>query len=227
MASQKRTVGTKKAKTAKTAKTTKTSKSIRKKTASKTSKNKKSDKKVSKLPIYDLKELLPPLGSEAAHNQTANKEATDIVKAIYHDINTHCNFERIAMNKDPLGQRIFSNLLASTEKFVERELSNYRACVESFKAEQGEFQPVAPKSRSFDFIDELGWKIFTICAHAEAFRRWLRAASDKVWGFVCEKIRENSFSIEVYAHSYDLKWRSILWIYQGHFIPGLDRKSVV
>lgn len=225
MASQNRTVGTKKPKTAKTLRT------ISKKTASKTIKNKRSNKKASKasqLPIYDLKKLLPPLGSEAAYNQTANKEATDIVKAIYHDINTQCNFGRIAMNKDPLGQSIFSNLLASTEKFVEREITNYKACVESFKTEHGEFQPVAPNSRFFDFINELGWKIFAICAHAESFRRWLRAASDRVWGFVCGKIRENSFSIEVYAHSYDLKWRNVLWNYRGCSIPGLPgMKSVL
>lgn len=231
MASQDRVTRTGKAKAPKTTKISKTGKTPR--TISKKNPKKKATKLAAKagatkLPIHDLNVLFPPLGSEAAKDQTAEKEATDILKAIYHDINAHCNYERIAKSGDSVGRDTFHNLLAATEGFVEQEMREWKLCAESFKAENGEFQSVSPTSRFFAFVNELGWKMFAICAHAEAFRRWFRTADPRVWGFVCQKIYENFCSIQVYAHNYELKWRNTLWIYQDIPIAGLpDIKPVI
>ncbi|CAI7603657.1 unnamed protein product [Penicillium glandicola] len=181
----------------------------------------KATKKAPDSPIIDLNKIFPPWGSEDALNQTANKEATDIIVAVYHDINTYCNLESLAGENFYNCWETFSNMLAFTEGFVEREISSYMACVKSFKAEHGEFQPVTPNSRFLEFVTELGWKMFAICAHAEAFRRGIKEASDRTWGFLLQKIQENFLSIELYAHSRSLKWRNILWIYQDYPIPGL------
>jgi hypothetical protein len=174
-----------------------------------------------------LSELFPPLGSEAAHNQSANKKATDIVQAIYHDINVHCKIAKATDGKDRLTDQIYQNLLVSADQFMAQELKKYQDCVTP-KAKFSEYQPLAHESRFFKFVNELGWKMFAICIHAEAFRRSFQESSDRVWGFVRQKINENSFSIELYAHNYELKWRDVLWNYQDVSIPGLpDMKPII
>ncbi|KAG0155949.1 hypothetical protein PDIDSM_3122 [Penicillium digitatum] len=177
-------------------------------------------------PPVDIYKLFPPWGSEEALNQTANQEATDILLAVYHDINAYCNLERLATEKVYGPVETFSNLLVFTEGFVEREIGYYMSCVESFKAERGEFQLVTPNSRFFEFVTALGWKMFAICSHAEAFRRGIKEADDRTWGYLVQKIQENFLSIELFAHSRTLKWRNILWVHQGCAIPGLpDMKA--
>ncbi|KAJ5562669.1 AMP-binding enzyme [Penicillium sp. DV-2018c] len=173
---------------------------------------------------------VPPLGSEAARNQTANKKANDIVQAIYYDINAHCNLTRAANGKDRLTDQVYHNMLESTNQFMTQELQKYMECAKP-KAKLGESQPSQPlghESRFLKFVKELGWKMFAICVHAEAFRRSFQDSNDRVWGFVCQKINDNSLSIELYAHNYGLKWRDILWKHQHDSIPGLpDMKPVI
>ncbi|KAJ5836634.1 hypothetical protein N7447_002660 [Penicillium robsamsonii] len=182
--------------------------------------NKKAAGKAATRPKVDMNKLFPPWGSEEALNQTANKYATDIILAVYHDINTYCNIERLA-GENFYNCQMFFNMRTFTEGFVEREIGNYMACVESFKTEHGEFQPVTPNSRFLQFVTGLGWKMFAICAHAEAFRRGIKEADDRTWRFLIQKIQENRLSIEVYAHNRSLKWRNMIWIHQGYPIPGL------
>ncbi|OQE40252.1 hypothetical protein PENCOP_c006G08282 [Penicillium coprophilum] len=203
-------------------------KSAHKKTTSKKTSSKMATNKPAAHPTVDVNKLFPPWGSEAALDQTANKEATDIIVAVYHDINTYCNIERLAGENLYSCREMLSNIRTFTERFVEREIGNYMACLESFKAEHGEFQPATPNSRFLEFVTGLGWKMFAICAHAEAFRRGIREASDRTWRFLIQKIEENTLSIEVYAHSRSLKWRNMIWIHQGYFIPGLpDMKTEI
>lgn len=192
----------------------------RRNTANKKATNRKTANKAPHSPV-DLNKLFPPWGSEAALNQTANKEATDILLAVYHDINAYCNLERLAKEKVYGCQETYSNLLVFTEGFVEREIGYYMSCVKSFEAERGEFQPVTPNSRFLEFVTGLGWKMFAICSHAEAFRRGIKEANDRTWGFFLQKIQENFLSIELYAHSRTLKWRNIIWTYQDYPILGL------
>ncbi|KAJ5417065.1 uncharacterized protein N7487_000615 [Penicillium crustosum] len=193
------------------------------KTTNKKTTNMKVNKKIVKAPHppVDLDKLFPPWGSKEAMNQTANKEATDIALAVYHDINAYRELERLAGEKVYGCPETFSNLRAFTELFVEQEIAGYMSCVESFKAEHGEFQPVTPNSRFLEFVTALGWKMFAICSHAESFRRGIKEADDRAWGCLLQKIRENFLSIELYAHSRTLKWRNILWIHQNYLIPGL------
>ncbi|KAJ5518256.1 hypothetical protein N7453_000678 [Penicillium expansum] len=218
----------KKATNKKTAnKKTANKKTANKKTANKKTANRKTASKAP-LPPVDINKLFPPWGSEEALNQTANKEATDIILAVYHDINAYCNLERLAKEKVCGSLETFYNLLFFTEGFVEREIGYYISCVESFKAEHGEFQPVTPNSRFLEFVTALGWKMFAICSHAEAFRRGIKEADDRTWACLLEKIQENFLSIELYAHSRTLKWRNILWAHQGYPILGLpDMKAEI
>jgi hypothetical protein len=210
------------------AKTVNTPKTTSKKTASRKTANKKANSKAAKRPRVDINKIFPPWGSEEALNQTAEKHATDIIMAVYHDINAYCRIEKLAAENIYNFQEMFSNLRASTEVFVEREIGDYMTCVESFRAERGEFQPVTPNSRFLEFVTALGWKMFAICAHAEAFRRGIKEANDRTWGLVVQKIQENSLSIQLYAHSRSLKWRDMLWIYQGYTMPGLpDMKTEI
>jgi hypothetical protein len=207
------------------ARTVNTRKTANKKVVKTTNRNtnRETTKKAVKTPLspVDLKKLFPPWGSEDALNQTANKEATDIIQAVYHDINAYCNLERLAKEKAYGCQETFSNMFVFAEGFVEREISYYMSRVESFKAEHGEFQPVTPISRFLEFVTGLGWKMFAICSHAEAFRRGIKEAGDRTWGFLLQKIQENFLSIELYAHSRALKWRDILCAHQNYPIPGL------
>ncbi|KAJ6185828.1 hypothetical protein N7519_007129 [Penicillium mononematosum] len=189
-------------------------KTANRKTANRKTTERKAGGKTPFSPV-DLKKLFPPWGSEDALNQTANKEATDIIQAVYHDINAYCNLEILAKEKAYGCEETFSNMFVFTEGFVEREISYYMSRVESFKAEH-------------EFVTGLGWKMFAICSHAEAFRRGIKEASDRTWGFLLQKIQENFLSIELYAHSRALKWRNILCAHQNYPIPGLpDMKSEI
>ncbi|KXG49925.1 uncharacterized protein PGRI_058930 [Penicillium griseofulvum] len=229
-ASQKsKTVNTPKTTSKKTTSRKTTSrKTTSRKTTNKKPANKKAVNKAAKRPKVDINKIFPPWGSEEALNQTAEKHATDIIMAVYHDINAYCRIEKLAAENIHNLQEMFSNLRASTEVFVEREIGNYMNCVESFKAERGEFQPVTPNSRFLEFVTALGWKMFAICAHAEAFRRGIKEANDRTWGLVVQKIQENSLSIQLYAHSRSLKWRDTLWVYQAYTMPGLpDMKTEI
>ncbi|KAJ5847156.1 hypothetical protein N7455_011113 [Penicillium solitum] len=199
------------------------SKTTSKKTASKKTTNIRVNKKIAKAPLppIDLNKLFPPWGSEEAKNQTANKEATDITVAIYHDINAYCELERLAGENVYGCLETFSNLRTFTEGFMEREITGYMSCMQSFEAEHGEFQSVTPNSRFLQFVTALGWKMFAICSHTESFRRGIKEADDRAWGCLLQKIHENFLSIELYSHNRTLKWRDILWIYQNYPIPGL------
>ncbi|KAF4762890.1 hypothetical protein HAV15_000211 [Penicillium sp. str.  len=152
-------------------------------------------------------------------NKTTSKKTTNmkvnkkIAKAppsssVYHDINAYCELERPAGEEVYSCPETFSNLRAFTEQFVEREIAGYMSCVESFKAEH-------------EFVTALGWKMFAICSHAEAFRRGIKEADDRAWGCLLQKIHENFLSVELYAHNRTLKWRNILWTHQNYPIPGL------
>lgn len=152
---------------------------------------------------------LPPRGSEEALKQTAEHWAGKIMSSIYFDLNANCYFQCNA-TADDTSQQINGNLVAAAVEFMEQELANYMASAESFRSQHGEYQALEPDNRLFSFASQIGWKMFAICAHAEAFRRAFRQADPMTWTHLLEKIQENAVSIESYVHSRGLKWSSLI-----------------
>ncbi|KAJ5146060.1 uncharacterized protein N7515_000624 [Penicillium bovifimosum] len=175
----------------------------------------------------DMSEMLPPRDSEAGFNQAANSDATDILKAIYHDLNTHCNLARATEGKDRHTDQAYNSSLVSTHQFMAQELQQYMDSVRS-KTQVRKSNPLTDGRRFLKSVHELGWKMFAICIHSEAFRRCFEGSTDRVWGFLCQKINENSLSIALYTHNYVMKWRDVLVAYQHDSLPGLpDMKPVI
>jgi hypothetical protein len=164
--------------------------------------------------------LFPPYGSEEALRQTADYWAQEIFSSMYFDLNTKCHFQRNA-NAEDASQQINNNLVSATEEFMEQEIANYMACVESFKHQCGEYQALTPENKLFSFVSQIGWKMLAICAHAEVFRRAFREADRMTWDRLLLKIQENALSIESYVHSRGLNWPSLYQNVQDP-LPGLQ-----
>jgi hypothetical protein len=153
--------------------------------------------------------LLPPRGSEEALKQTAEHWAGKIISSIYFDLNANCDFQCNA-TADDSSQQINGNLVAAAVEFMGQEFANYMASAESFKNQHGGYQALEPDNRLFSFVSQIGWKMFAICARAEAFRRAFRQADPMTWNHLLERIQENAISIESYVHSRGLNWPSLI-----------------
>lgn len=83
--------------------------------------------------------------------------------------------------------------------------------------------------RCVNFLGELGWKVFAICAYSEGFRHAilnddLIRASDKYWDALRNLISENKRSIEIFARTRGLNWQEVLLsltMYEMQGLPNL------
>ncbi|CAG8114939.1 unnamed protein product [Penicillium salamii] len=184
-------------------------------TASKASKTSVDDFKP-----FNLEDLFPPYGSEAALMQTAQNYAKETLASIYFDLNAYSHFQREANPDDFYSMQVMDNLVNNTVSFMEKEFANYSGGVKKVQKEQGESQYLSPENRFYATITEIGWKMTAICAHTEAFRRAFREADHRLWGCLLQGIQTKSLSIEHYAHCRALDWISLIKNVTGP-TPGL------
>lgn len=71
------------------------------------------------------------------------------------------------------------------------------------------------------FIREFRWKMFAICAFAEAFRRAYRQNNTESWRELMQTMEDNRRSIEIFARVRSLEWRGQLLKYTNHDMPFL------
>lgn len=73
------------------------------------------------------------------------------------------------------------------------------------------------------FIQRLGWRVFAICAHSQAFRLACTHEERKVQSLLMEMIEENRYSLRAYAYLRKLEWRGPLLTHSQQALPELRR----
>lgn len=142
------------------------------------------------------------------------------IGALYWDINMMCHFRSIVHNIQPQGDKtqyrepstdeieLYNKMCWATQQFID-------------KAVQDCMNKTTDPSRIVLFIEEFGWKLFSICAHAESFRQICLVAKDREWWSLKNDILDNKRSVEVYARSRQLEWRGPLLKHAQFDISGL------
>ncbi|KAJ5677095.1 uncharacterized protein N7477_002728 [Penicillium maclennaniae] len=133
-----------------------------------------------------------------------------IVAAIYWDINCFCRLQDsvreaiISGDDTPLGGKGV-RYLEGAENFIDNFVSQ----------QEDNSQETKSSELCRAFISRLGWKMFAICAHSEAFR--LACENDEDigiksmhWTYLVRLIQENRRSLEVFARTRRLPWRDVL-----------------
>ncbi|KAL6238028.1 hypothetical protein BDW75DRAFT_247966 [Aspergillus navahoensis] len=144
---------------------------------------------------------------------------TDILASIYYDINylcivrTNCKFENTAENV--AYYRLQYSQSADLLDMLIRQIIN----PERYQASD----PRGTLHRMGEFVALFGWKMLSICITAEGFRRAVREIRHGgIWGELMEKMRENQWSLEVFARCRNLDWRGQLLKYVHLGIPKLN-----
>ncbi|KAL4920892.1 hypothetical protein BDW62DRAFT_175496 [Aspergillus aurantiobrunneus] len=149
----------------------------------------------------------------------ATKVVADVLASIYYDINYVC-IMRSNTRWDPSAETVTYYRLEFRESAGLLDLVVGRAlnpALYGWSDPRGTFQ------RLDGFVKEFGWKMLSICTAAEGFRRACREIRHGViWADLMEKIRENQWSIEVFARSRNLDWRGQLLKYAHLGIQTLD-----
>jgi hypothetical protein len=151
----------------------------------------------------------PARGSEAALQSRANSDALEILSAMYFDINSLCSLQRIVQTENDFAVITpWQNQINEAKASVHLEVLNY---VEKY--EMLENSPADEEhgiNRLYQFVEAYGWRLLSICLHAESFRRAFRNIKDRVWNTLFSFIGENQLSLEVFAISRQLQWRDAL-----------------
>lgn len=157
---------------------------------------------------------LPPQEPINSLNGQAGLKYNDIMAAIYWDLNVACYFPKVVQGKpEDIDWTMIQDLHAGVSNFMERTFAQLR--------QQLVYEPQDRSGRIYLALDQLGWKIFTICAHAEAFRAAIENESDNDWHNLLSIIVTEQRSIEIFARTRDLEWRGPLLSKAGGDWPGL------
>jgi hypothetical protein len=147
--------------------------------------------------------------SEAALRSRASQNALEMLSAMYFDINGLCSLQKIVQNEyDFAAVAPWQNQIDEAKGAVQLEVLT---AVERYK--QLENAPAGEKhrvNRLYQFVEAYGWRLFSICLHAEAFRRAFRNTEERLWNTLFSAIGENQLSLEVFAISRQLQWREPL-----------------
>ncbi|KAL2822181.1 hypothetical protein BDW59DRAFT_181080 [Aspergillus cavernicola] len=152
--------------------------------------------------------------------QNISKLTTKALASIYYDINYVCILRSTA-RWEPSANNVANYRFQFSESapFLDRAVAHALDPTHStYQADPSELL-----HRLKLFVDELGWKMLLICALAEGFRRACREFIHTVlWRELVSKIKENQWSLEVFARSRVLDWRGQLLKYASLGIPKIN-----
>ena len=143
----------------------------------------------------------------------AHEDSHQIIAAIYWDVNCICHFQKIiADNPSQEDITSYENMKLRAEAFINKTVLEY------LTAQDNSGLP----TRCAQFINETSWKMFSICAHSEAFQVASENLEGENWLELKELIKKNSRSLEVFARLRKLEWRGCLLVYGHYSLPGLE-----
>ncbi|KAL4925741.1 SET domain protein [Aspergillus undulatus] len=144
---------------------------------------------------------------------------TDILASIYFDINYLC-IQRATLHWGFDEEKIGYYRL----QFREATILLDQVVGHSLNPERYEgYDPRGTLRRLSEFKETFGWKVLSIVVAAEGFRRAVREIRHGgIWRDFLEKVKENSWSLEVFVRSRNLDWRGQLAKYAGLGIAGVE-----
>ncbi|KAJ5573987.1 uncharacterized protein N7459_008414 [Penicillium hispanicum] len=152
-----------------------------------------------------------PDGSEDERppKRTKTSKVLDMITALYWDLNAVSHFRKLVLDApSEQEQTIYDSLCHETAKFIDYAVSDHLTNPDQ-------------TSKCILLVKELGWKLLSICGHAESFRRAYWQAKPSEWDELIELITRESRSIQVFARSRQLEWRGPLLVHAQHDIPDL------
>lgn len=152
-----------------------------------------------------------PPAKRTKRSPSPEEQPLDMIAALYWDLNAVCHYRQIVLDSNAeqaYDQKLYDFMCQETDLFIEHAVSNYLA-------------NSAENSRCKAFIQQLGWKLLSICGHADAFRRAYWKADEAGWDSLVQLIARESRSIEVFARSRRLEWRGPLLVHARHDLPDL------
>ncbi|KAJ5586030.1 hypothetical protein N7450_005817 [Penicillium hetheringtonii] len=105
---------------------------------------------------------------------------------------------------------------------INDSLSNFMEQTFTHISKQLLYEPEDRSGRIYRALDWLGWKVFTICAHAAAFRSAIEYENGTDWNNLLSILLTERRSIEIFARTRDLEWRGPLLSWAGEDWPGLS-----
>ncbi|EAW12779.1 SET domain protein [Aspergillus clavatus NRRL 1] len=153
---------------------------------------------------------------------------SDILAAVYFDIHYVCKLRNsIKWMKTKSELAYYRQQIRAAAALVDRAIARemlvkVNPCFDSSQTHQAQQE----SERVSHFIRILSWKMFAMCALAEAFRRALHKEDQFVWESLLHKIYENRFSIDTFAQSRHLDWQGQLLKHTHHPIPAIRRALI-
>lgn len=137
-----------------------------------------------------------------------------IMSAIFWDLNDACHIQKIVQGQpEQIDLQIHRSMDDATQQFIDQSLTKIASEFET---------PPRQYSRVLLALDRLGWKIFAICAHAEAFRLALDQEGDTTWSIILDTITSEQRCIEIFVRTRGLDWRGPLLPRAGDNWKGLN-----
>ncbi|KAJ5176689.1 uncharacterized protein N7482_002566 [Penicillium canariense] len=158
----------------------------------------------------------PKADPTPASLQEANDTALKIIAAMYWDLNAIWHLQRIVADQ-PYGDdlELYNEHCEAAQTLLDLAMSYRHRSVFQLP----ETCPNYRRCRSFLF--EHGWRLFAMCAQAEAFREAYYLEETQVWDALRKLITANQRSIEVFVKSRNIDWRGPLLSYTQWYLPGL------
>lgn len=158
--------------------------------------------------------------SGRAISRSIKEISLKVIAAIYWDLNCSACFYNIICDAPSQSDlECYNNMDQATRRFIDRFIWDHRIPQPRSKFYR----------RCFDFVSDFGWKLFSICAHAEAFRFACEEDAgvlEAEWHSLMQIINENQRSIEIFARARGLPWQYPLLrhtIYDLFHLPDLHR----
>lgn len=147
----------------------------------------------------------PPKTCAANFKQTPERIHDRLIATIYFDINLCCHFRKIAqdISRKAEDKQFYRDISDGAKIMIENGVADCLAAIRGS----------TDVSRSAAFINELGWKMFSICAHSEGFRKACLGSRGEDWLTLKEAITAHKRSIELFARAQKLDWRGPLLRY--------------
>lgn len=148
-----------------------------------------------------------------------SQRASDIVAAIYWDINDICSLQTAMWKKGDTSRLLYYLTQCDEARNLMRIAVDFK--LRALTRAEKDVREVRNIARS---VRNLGWKMVAICAYTEAFRRACAQETDEaVWTRLLDLMIENRASLVYFARMRNLDWRGLLLRYSNHPIPKLKQ----
>ncbi|PLB45850.1 SET domain-containing protein [Aspergillus steynii IBT 23096] len=148
-----------------------------------------------------------------------SRRASDIVAAIYWDINNLCFLQGVMWQNNDMRYLPYYQSQCDEARNLVRMAVDYK--MNALSPAEKQVREVRNIAR---FVHNVGWRVLAICAYTEAFRRACLLEMDRdLWKKLIALTQDNSESLVFFARTRNLDWRGLLLRYSNHPINELTQ----